>query len=462
MIRRVVLVLAGLVLAGGSYWLLRPIRLPQQVGEPTQRPISSGATSRAAQSQTISASRAQVRSEPRRKRSWDPEYLAGLGALSSGDPLRFELVAGEFASGHVQNLRRRNNEVVYVSGDLEQPAKGKFFFQKQAMSGVAGDFVGVVTFVQRAMAYRIESSGQQRTAELVELPADDVICRQWPVPPAHPSVPTAEIPPLNPGQYPDLPIPGYQNGIIVLESLHGAVPVIYLDFQGGYTASWGGVSYDRPNVSNAQIRDVWQRVAEDFMPFEINVTTDLGVYQSAPDNSRQRVIITPTTTVAGEAGGVAMIGSFNWTGDFPCWVFTLSGKGCAEACSHEVGHTLGLTHEGQQYGGQLYEYFAGDGTGDTSWAPIMGLPYYANVTQWSKGEYLNADNLQDQLGIITTQNNNVGYRPDDTGDTLATSRYLEIYGDYSAWAEGVIERTDDTDAFQFTTSGGEVWLRADP
>src|SRR5262249_47355270 len=162
--------------------------------------------------------------------------------------------------------------------------------------------------------------------------------------------------------------------------------------------------------------DVWQRVAEDFMPFKINVTTDLAVYQTAPENSRQRVIITPTTTADTEAGGVAFTGSFNWTGDTPCWVFLVSGKSCADACAHEVGHTLGLSHEGQQSGSAFLEYYPGHGEGETSWAPIMGLPYYANVTQWSRGDYVNPDNLQDQLAIVTSYNNNVTYRPDDIGD----------------------------------------------
>src|SRR5207245_829145 len=102
------------------------------------------------------------------------------------------------------------------------------------------------------------------------------------------------------------------------------------------------------------------------------------------------------------------------------------------------------------------------GTGDTAWAPIMGEGYYRNVSQWCHGEYLYADNTENELLLLATLNNGVSYRPDDTGDTLATSRYLEVYPDYSAGAEGVIERTADTDAFQFTTDGGLVWLRADP
>jgi hypothetical protein len=92
----------------------------------------------------------------------------------------------------------------------------------------------------------------------------------------------------------------------------------------------------------------------------------------------------------------------------------------------------------------------------------MGVGYYQPVSSWAKGEYQDANNPEDELLKITTQNNNVAYRPDDTGDTLASSRYLEIYPDFAASAEGVIERTDDTDAFQFTTTGGQVLLNAKP
>ena len=92
----------------------------------------------------------------------------------------------------------------------------------------------------------------------------------------------------------------------------------------------------------------------------------------------------------------------------------------------------------------------------------MGAAYYDNVSTWSHGEFQYASNLQDQLNIIATANNNVTYRTDDTGGTLATSRYLEIYTNNTAFAEGVIEHTADTDAFQFTTTGGAVSLTANP
>lgn len=234
-----------------------------------------------------------------------------------------------------------NGSVNYVWAEMHQPEPGTMLLQKQTVHGKAGDYVGVITFPASQKAYRIEPTGPAGMPELVMRRLDQVMCAYLPPPTNSPAQGTeAPAPLVQPGDYPDAPIPVYQNGIIPLESLHGATAVVYLDFQGGFTPTWGGISYARPSVSNSQIRDVWRRVAEDFMPFAINVTTDLAVFQSAPEGSRAHVLITPTSTAGPGTGGVTYSGSFNWTGDTPCWVFETSGKACAEACSHEIGHTL--------------------------------------------------------------------------------------------------------------------------
>jgi hypothetical protein len=263
---------------------------------------------------------------------------------------------------------------------------------------------------------------------LVERPLNEVRCLELPHPSAHPALAVvAEIPPLNPADFPDVPIPDYQQGIVILESLPKAKAVIYLDFGGGYTESWGGVAYAPSNYGKEGIRAIWERVAEDYFPFTINVTTDRGVYDQASRNSRQRVIITPTDTAEPGAGGASYVGSFNSTTEVPCWVFITNGASyCAQACSHEAGHALGLVHNGQYINGVHYEYYWGQGTGDMSWAPIMGVGYYKNVTQWSKGEYPYADSLQNQIAVISSQNN-VTYRAPYRGSSLGSVRYLEIY-----------------------------------
>jgi serralysin len=81
------------------------------------------------------------------------------------------------------------------------------------------------------------------------------------------------------------------------------------------------------------------------------------------------------------AGGVAYLNSFNNTSLQPTFVFSKNlGNGFPkyvwEAVSHEVGHTLGLNHDGSTTVG----YYEGHG----DWAPIMGVGYYRPISQWSK------------------------------------------------------------------------------
>jgi hypothetical protein len=413
-------------------------------------------------SSKIVARRSAAGIPARRRGAWDGAFFSSLTHAATNDPIEIELPDGTMVSGKLTDLASRHGEVSYASGILSNPDGGRFFFQKQTVSGFAGEFVGIIEFPGRNAAYRLEPGVGGQT-ELVERSLDEVECRKLPRVATRRFAVTQETPPLNPGAFPDVPIPDYQNGVILLESLPGAKPVVYLDFQGGYTPMWGGIAYDPAGYGKAEIREIWQRVAEDFLPFNINVSTDLRAFQNAPDAMRQHVIITTTDTADTGAGGVSYEGSFDWSGDTPCWVFQLGEpRFCAQACSHELGHTLGLFHEGQMVNGRPSEYFYGHGDGDTSWAPIMGVGYSQNVTQWARGEYIDANNSEDQLARIVSLNNGVRYRADDAGETLATARYLDLYSDFSASAEGVIETTEDADAFRFTTSGGDVYLRADP
>ena len=270
---------------------------------------------------------------------------------------------------------------------------------------------------------------------------------------------TAEAPPLRPDLVPEI-VPSYNSNIVSLQSLPGARGAVLLDFFGGYTPTWGGVQYSAPNVGNAAIRDVWKRIAEDYMPLNVNVTTDRKVFEAAPEGSRQRCVFAPD---APTAAGVAYFGSWNWSGDTVCWAKYTTGKGAAEVGSHEIGHTVGLAHQTQDPPGtEFNEYYGGHGgAGNTGWAPIMGVGYYQPVTTWAKGEFLYAAEPQDELAVMITFND-VDYRTDDTGSALATSRFLEIYSNSTASAEGVIETGGDTDAFQFTTTGGLATLTANP
>lgn len=310
----------------------------------------------------------------------------------------------------------------------------------------------------------------------------------------------------------------------VLHSYAAATKTIYLDFDGFTTrnTSWNAshglpnivtqpysVDTDYLNFSDTEkltIQKVWERVSEDFRPFDVNVTTeDPGVEALMNSGGTDeewgiRVVIGGSQydwfapTGGPPAGGVAHLNSFSSSIDDPAFVFggDFSGndKWIAEAASHEVGHTLGLQHDGQtrfyfdisdpdptkwDWKSVHAEYYRGHPdlappssppapTGaPTSWVPIMGVSYYLELTQWSKGEYPGSDNIEDDLSIIVSPQNGFGYRPDDHGSTLATADLLEldpigIDSDVNTYlGEGVIELNSDVDYFSFTVEGlGEI------
>jgi hypothetical protein len=246
-----------------------------------------------------------------------------------------------------------------------------------------------------------------------------------------------------------------------LQSYPNANGVVLLDFDGQYVSGtgWNGgnpIDAAPSTLTEAERYEVWQLISEDYRPFRLNITTSEAVYNSYPANRRMRCIFTPTNTASPGAGGVAFLNSFTWGNETPCWVFNGGVKGAGDAGAHEVGHTFGLSHDGRT--NPVEEYYLGQG----NWAPIMGAGYYVPVVQWSKGEYANPSQTQDDLAIIASNTNGVGYRADDHSNTRSNATPLSISGSGSAFNAGVIETTSDADFFTFTTSGGAVSLNINP
>lgn len=248
-----------------------------------------------------------------------------------------------------------------------------------------------------------------------------------------------------------------------LNSFPSATATIFLDFDGHFVQStvWnGGVSFncDPSGLSDPQIIEAFNRVAEDYRPFNVNITTDSTVYLAAPLNRRIRIIITTTSAWCPGVGGVTYVGSFTWGDDTPGFVFSdrlgpYSPKMVGECCSHESGHAVGLSHQ-SRYGANCStpeeQYNSGAGSGETGWSPIMGNSYYRNMSNWNNGPTpYGCTNMQDNLSIITTQNG-FGYRPDDYTETLNAGTYSLPSANFSV--NGIITTNSDKDAFQFTLS----------
>jgi PKD repeat protein len=266
----------------------------------------------------------------------------------------------------------------------------------------------------------------------------------------------------------------------LLHSKPGLSRVLYLDFTGHTTSgtSWNSAytsgaafttpSYDTDGNSGsfsaselANIQEIWKRVSEDYAPWDVDVTTEEPPLESLRKTSSSDTAYGIRMVIGGSsydwlgagAGGVAYIGSYSWNSDTPAFVFPAqlgnNNKYIAEAVSHEGGHTVGLNHDGKTDGTQYYQ-------GHNGWAPIMGVGYYANVTQFSRGEYSLANNTQDDLTVVN------GYIPRSTdlvGNDIVNA--VPLSGS-SISVTGIVESRTDADLFRINTGGGTLSLSAVP
>jgi hypothetical protein len=265
------------------------------------------------------------------------------------------------------------------------------------------------------------------------------------------------------------------NGIPMLSSNPAAAAKVYLDFDGHFEAAWGSYS----NVTTpawsldgdlnsfnsteaAAIRDIWKRVAEDFAPFNLDVTT------IEPSSFANREGLRVSIGGSGGWTNQSVTGfayANTWTNSIVNTVYVFPGrlsnssKSIAEVSSHEVGHAFGLYHQStySSTGAKLQEYNTGSG----EWAPIMGNGNSKARTTWHNGPTTSSTNFQNELQIISSAANTFGYRQDDHG-ARNTPRTLPLDSAGYARAVGIIERMDDVDAFSFqVTYGGIGEFRVD-
>ncbi|WP_158229059.1 pre-peptidase C-terminal domain-containing protein [Chitinimonas sp. BJB300] len=252
------------------------------------------------------------------------------------------------------------------------------------------------------------------------------------------------------------PYPGVD--VTRLESKPGSPWVFYLNT----TAVMNG-STPLNGVTKEQMYRTWQSVADQYSMLKLNVTTNRQVYDAARAANPLRTGIINYVNQDGRS--YAPIHSFGTTSAGTLFRNPASGwdygYGIGMTASHEVGHQMGMLHDG---GGQGGEYF--EGIPAFQWCPIMGNYWYGGgwanqLFTWSKGEYATASNQEDDLRIMNVEEN-VPYADDDNVNGKAL--VLRTGGELNPadnW--GQIERTTDTDTFTFSlTATGTLNLRVDP
>ncbi|MDO5554658.1 MAG: hypothetical protein Q4G68_12945 [Planctomycetia bacterium] len=250
--------------------------------------------------------------------------------------------------------------------------------------------------------------------------------------------------------------------------------VIYLDAS-SFAPDFNAATLSFPE--RIMVQEIWQRVAEDYMPFNVNVTTDPTVigarrvtvnFWAALSSTYQSVHtqINPMTSPNGNGPSI-------FTN--PMVMNSSMVKILAEFSSYYSARSFGVevsswTHDDNGYPGR------------EGWAPIMGFPdnIAKQFTQWSKGEYYGANNSQDQIAQLARI---LGLRSDDYGNTLADASPLTVVSPYykydtlanlydgtSAYVveetgkynssqnqyliSGIIEENTDYDVFSFDSYGG--------
>jgi hypothetical protein len=275
------------------------------------------------------------------------------------------------------------------------------------------------------------------------------------------------------------------SSIPALNSLPGAKVSLYLNFVGDYISSWNGYTNittpvfdqdgDPTTFSSgelAAINTIWQCVAEDYAPFNINVTT---VAPPRLDNGvALKVDIGGNGAWFGGGTGISEQGSF--MDSTPNVVFAFSNNigtyapDIAAVASHEAGHGFGLAHQSvwDSNGNKTAEYNPGPGDGT---APIMGtdFAYWPRpISRWWYGTSdISPTSIQDDMAIIagtlpgltTGTTTGIGYRPITVGQTAATATSLTVSGNTLS-ASGVIESMSQMDYYSLTTGAGSVTLAA--
>ena len=271
--------------------------------------------------------------------------------------------------------------------------------------------------------------------------------------------------------------------MFALSSRPTASRVIYLDFNGHVTndPAWGpspivssafdldGSPDTFSTAERAAIFEIWQRVTEDYAAVRRQRDDGRSGSRSPSPHGHDRCrlrpargdqpdeLVRPGSSCACR-GRVAHSASHWWgcstatptprrSCSPPAW---RSGRSPRPCRTRPVTRSVSTTTRRRRR-----RYYNGHGV----WAPIMGRGTDPSkpFTQWSKGEYAGANNLQDDLELIASL---TGFRPDDHGGVPERATIVSS----SSTTSGVIGSTGDRDVFAVDVGAGNlaVTLRPPP
>ncbi len=255
-----------------------------------------------------------------------------------------------------------------------------------------------------------------------------------------------------------------------LSSLPGAKANLYLNFLGDTIASYGQFgsfvvpAYSRDSDTSTfssseldAIRAIWSYVAEDYAPFNINVTTVQPTNMS--HGVTQKVDIGGDGSWTGKSiGGISYVNDFtmsslpNISFVFPDHLASGEPKYTADAASHEAGHSFGLEHQSKYSGSVLVaEYSPGPGGGV---APLMGNSYMSRRSLWWYGQSaVSWSTMQDDMAIIGGSNNGFSFRQ-VAASSAASPLSPAIQDGTSLGASGLIVRGQQQDYYRVDVGAG--------
>ncbi|HQR06501.1 MAG TPA: PEP-CTERM sorting domain-containing protein [Gemmatales bacterium] len=288
----------------------------------------------------------------------------------------------------------------------------------------------------------------------------------------------------------------------------GAPYTVYLDF-GGFTwnGTWGGTTMGTQPAYNGQaganftageqanIKDIWSRVSEQYSIYNVNVTTvdpAVAAGQAANDTTRQNyydsvarlqhTVIgdTSSSTIFPGAGGISyvnVISSVAAPGRHTNWVWPnrLGGAtafhNIGTASAHEDGHAFGLYHQADYIGTTIQGSGYSTNNSSASIAPTMGVAYGAARGAWRLGPADGSSGkiTQNDPLVVLTSNSGIGnFKSDGISHVVGAPTALPLTGSSINFnlAKGVIVPASSAnpnpsgsnnytlDYFTFTTTGG--------